>query len=66
MRRFSLQLDDDLHRQFFMLFPDHGQRTSLTRRCIQRMVARAKLIGYLTLAETDELADKLLETVIGK
>jgi hypothetical protein len=59
MKRFGLVMPDDLYDDFWRLFPDHGQRTSVLRRCVYRMVQRAKLTGYMGPMQINDIADEV-------
>jgi hypothetical protein len=66
MRRFGLTLDDDMYDDFYRMFPDHGLRTSVLRRCVHRMVKRAKEVGGILPQEITEAADKIIKEETGK
>ena len=38
MKDFKVQLDDRLWERFYRLFPGHGERTTLIRKIIRRIV----------------------------
>ena len=61
MRRFGLSLEDDLYNDFYRLFPDHGLRTSVLRRCVHRIVKRAKEVGGILPHEIKEMADNIVK-----
>lgn len=45
MKRFSLIMPDVLYDEFYKLFPDHGQRTTILRRCVYRLCQEARTAG---------------------
>ena len=59
MKRFTLVLTDEQYEEFYRYFPDHGARTNLLRRCVHRLVGRAKVVGQLWDAEAVEIADQV-------
>ena len=63
MPRFGLDLDEDLNYQFKKLFFDHGLRTAILRRCVQRLVKRAKDHGDVSKQDISEIADSVFEDV---
>jgi hypothetical protein len=66
MRRFGLTLDDEMYNDFYRLFPDHGLRTSVLRRCVHRMVKRAKEVGGILPHEIKEVADNIIKEEISR
>ena len=61
MKRFTLVMHDELHSEFYRYFPDHGSRTNILRRCVRRLIERAKVTGQLWEAEVEQIADTLYE-----
>lgn len=61
MKRFGLVLDDKLYREFVQLFLDHGAKTAVLRKCVRRLVDRAKEAGGLLPKDIDEVADTVFE-----
>ena len=59
MKRFTLVLTDEQYEEFYRYFPDHGARTNLLRKCVFRLVARAKVVGRVWDAEAGEVADQV-------
>jgi hypothetical protein len=63
VKRFGLVMDDSLYSEFYRLFPDHGQRTAALRRCVRRMIQRAKLTGYMGPAQINDIADEVQKDI---
>lgn len=61
MRRFGLMLDTETYTEFYRVFPDWGQRTSIVRKCIKRIVRRAKEEGYIENKVLEEIVDGAFE-----
>lgn len=41
MKRFPLELSDEDYEGFFAAYPDYGDRTSLLRKCVRRLIERS-------------------------
>ena len=61
MRRFGLIMDDALYDEFYRLYPDHGLRTSLLRRCVHGLIKRAKIFGGALPNDAEEIACRAAE-----
>lgn len=59
-KRFALVMPDNLYNEFYRLFPDHGRRTSILRRCVYRMVQQARLVGS-DMVDPTRTADRIQE-----
>jgi len=42
MKRFPFNLSDEQYEDFYRLFPDHGQRTRILRKCVQVVIRNAR------------------------
>ena len=62
MKRFGLVMTDELYSEFYRIFPDHGMRTTVLRRCVQRMVNRAHLLSPACVMAND-IADEVEKEV---
>lgn len=65
MRRFGVNLDDELFEEFLRHFPDYGVRTALVRRCIKRLVERAKVAKLVLDKEALDAADAVFSRLSG-
>lgn len=61
MKRFHVAMDDDLFSDFYRLWPGHGERAIITRKCIKRLVKQAKEVGGLLPADINTVADTIVE-----
>lgn len=61
MRRFGLSLDDHTYNEFYRLFPDHGHRTSILRRCVYRIVSRAKASGGVLPKDIEDIVNGVIK-----
>lgn len=62
MKRFALPLSDEDFYAFLAAYPDHGARTALLRRIVQRLIKRAKeRQSQSTVDLAAELADELID-----
>ena len=59
MKRFGLEMTDNTYNEFYRLFPDHGQRTSILRRCVHRLIRQAKIAGGVLPSDVDNTADNV-------
>lgn len=67
MKRFGLVMPDNLYYDFMRLFPDYGKRTEMLRRCVHRLVERAKVNSNLGWnGEVDYIADELYNKEAGE
>lgn len=61
MRRFGLIMDDYTYSEFYRMFPDHGQRTNVLRKCVKRMIEKAKVTGGVLPGDIENTADKIIK-----
>jgi len=63
MARFSFLMDDYLSETFYRLFPDHGERSRILRKCIHRIVKQAKEQGGILQRDIHNVADAVYEDI---
>lgn len=62
MKRFAIVLDDETFAAFWKAFPYPGLRTTVLRKCIQRLIQKAKEKGSVWDPEIEEITDKLIRS----
>ncbi len=60
-RRFSLVLTSELYEQFYKTFPDYGERSSILRKCVHRLIKKAEVIGGVLPSDIKEVSDEILK-----
>ena len=64
MRRFGLVMSDDLYDELYRLYPDHGQRTSLLRRCVHGLIKQARIFGGALPNDAEGIGNRAAEAAI--
>jgi len=66
MKRFGLLLNDNDYYAFMRFFPGYGERTTLLRKTVHRLIERAKVVGKAWDSDTENIADDLFKESKGE